>query len=258
MHGSLARRFFSMLFLLFALTLLLLVIGPGLVMATGRVDVRAHWSTANRGATGLAPDPDTERGAVVQVYAARTLGWRGAFGVHSWVSVKPADARRWTTYEVVGWRIYRGGGDAVVESGRAPDGRWFGNEPVLLTELRGEAAAAAIPQIERAVAEYPWRGRYTVWPGPNSNTFVAWIGRKVPALRMELPANAIGKDWLGDTALFALTPSRTGVQVSFYGLAGLTVGWVEGLEFNLLALNFGIDPLDLAIKLPGWGRIGWR
>jgi hypothetical protein len=30
----------------------------------------------------------------------------------------------------------------------------------------------------------------------------------------------------------------------------------EGLEVNLLGLTFGIDPLGLALKLPGVGRIG--
>ena len=32
----------------------------------------------------------------MQVYAARTVGWRGAFGVHSWVAVKPARAKAYT------------------------------------------------------------------------------------------------------------------------------------------------------------------
>ena len=42
------------------------------------------------------------------------------------------------------------------------------------------------------------------------------------------------------------------------GLLGLTLAVDEGLELNLLGLVFGIDPLDLAIKLPGIGRIGMR
>mgnify|MGYP003520212318 CR=1 FL=1 len=39
---------------------------------------------------------------------------------------------------------------------------------------------------------------------------------------------------------------------------GLTLALDEGLEVNLLGLVLGIDPMDLAIKLPGLGRIGWR
>jgi hypothetical protein len=37
---------------------------------------------------------------------------------------------------------------------------------------------------------------------------------------------------------------------------GATLAVEEGLEVNILGLTFGLDPLDLAIKLPGLGRIG--
>ena len=30
----------------------------------------------------------------------------------------------------------------------------------------------------------------------------------------------------------------------------------EGLEFNFLGLAFGVDPLDLALRLPVVGRVG--
>ena len=32
----------------------------------------------------------------------------------------------------------------------------------------------------------------------------------------------------------------------------------EGVELNILGLNIGIDPLALAVKLPGLGHIGLR
>jgi hypothetical protein len=53
-------------------------------------------------------------------------------------------------------------------------------------------------------------------------------------------------------------PSGTGGQVSLYGLLGVTVAMEEGLELNFLALNFGVDVLRPAIKLPGIGRIGMK
>ena len=53
-------------------------------------------------AASLAPDPAQVREAVVQVYGARTMGAKGMFGVHTWVAVKPTDAREWTIYEVIG------------------------------------------------------------------------------------------------------------------------------------------------------------
>jgi hypothetical protein len=139
---------------------------------------------------------------------------------------------------------------------RAPDSRWFGAAPELLAELRGDAAAPLIPRIERAAAEYPYADTYRVWPGPNSNTFTAFVLRAVPELCADLPATAIGKDYLG-TALFARTPSGTGAQVSVFGLLGVLAGVEEGVELNVLGLTFGIDPLQLSLKLPLAGSVGF-
>ena len=36
----------------------------------------------------------------------------------------------------------------------------------------------------------------------------------------------------------------------------MTVGWVEGVEINVLGLVAGIDFRRPALKLPGFGRIG--
>ena len=191
----------------------------------------------------------------MQVYAARAVRWRGYFGVHSWVAAKPANADRYTVYEVTGWRLRRNGTSVSIND-RAPDGRWYGSAPELIADLRGEAAAAAIAALEQAVAEYPYADRYRVWPGPNSNTFVAFILREVPALRADLPPTAIGKDYLGG-AIFASAPSGTGYQVSLGGVLGVLVGVEEGVEVNVLGLTFGIDPLDASLKLPIAGRIGW-
>src|SRR5258706_10636518 len=94
------------------------------------------WRAASREPVGLAPDPATTTEAVVQVYGARTWGWKGVFGVHTWVAVKPTAAPRWTVYEVIGWRL-RYSDSALVISHRDPDGRWFGNAPELYAEKRG-------------------------------------------------------------------------------------------------------------------------
>ncbi|MGF7173868.1 DUF3750 domain-containing protein [Azospirillum doebereinerae] len=237
-------------------TLLLLLAGPVFVIASGTASLGVDWSKADRTSVGLAPDPATTPEAVVQVYAARVLSWRGAFGVHPWFAVKPAGARAYTVYEVIGWRVYRGM-PAVAVSHRDPDGRWFGAQPMVLAELRGAAAAAAIPKIAEAAGTYPYAGEYRIWPGPNSNTFAAWVARAVPELRLDLPSTALGKDYLG-TGLFARAPSGTGWQVSLFGVAGVLLAAEEGLEVNLLGLTVGVDPLDLAVKLPGVGRLAFR
>jgi hypothetical protein len=215
----------------------------------------ADWRTASRESAGIAPDPAETREAVVQVYAARTWGWRGTFAVHTWIAVKPAGAADYVTYEIVGWRFWRDGNGQTRREG-PPDRHWFGARPEIYAELRGEAAAQAIPQIEAAIAGYPFAAAYRTWPGPNSNTFTATIARQVPALRLDLPPTAVGKDYLGPSDFAATAPSGSGYQVSLFGVLGATLAVEEGLEVNILGLTFGLDPLDLAIKLPGLGRLG--
>jgi hypothetical protein len=213
------------------------------------------WRSASRAPVGLAPDPDTTLEPVVQVYAARAVRWRGYFGVHTWVAVKPSNASEFAIYEVNGWRLRRTG-SAVSVDNRPPDARWFGNRPQLLADLRGDGVDEVITRIEAAVASYPYADTYRVWPGPNSNTFVAHLLRAAPELRADLPAHAIGKDYLG-SKLVAWSPSGTGAQVSLFGVVGALAGLEEGLELNVLGLTFGVDPLDLALKLPMAGRLGW-
>jgi hypothetical protein len=94
-----------------------------------------------------------------------------------------------------------------------------------------------------------------VWPGPNSNTFTAFVLRRVPELRVDLPPTAIGKDYLGWRSV-GTTPSGTGGQANLFGLAGVAAGIEEGIEVNVLGLNFGVDPKSLSIKLPILGRLG--
>lgn len=212
------------------------------------------WRNASHEPSGLAPDPATTPEPVVQVYGARTLGWKGAFGVHTWIAVKPAKARAYTVYEVIGWRL-RWSDTVLVTRERAPDARWFGAEPELYADKRGAGVEALIERIEQAVRAYPYAGEYTLWPGPNSNTFTAWVMRQVPELEADLPATAIGKDFLG-SRIVAAAPSGSGFQFSLGGLLGFTASGVEGVEINLLGLTFGIDPFRPALKLPLVGRLG--
>lgn len=216
--------------------------------------VAEDWRTASRAPTGLAPDPVTTTEAVVQVYAARAWSWRSVFGVHTWVAAKRTGAPSYTVYEVIGWRAWHGR-PVVAASGRPPDARWFGRVPEVLVDLRGEGVDQVIGRIERAAARYPFPHTYHMWPGPNSNTFTAFIGREVPALRLDLPPTAIGKDYL-DAGILARAPSGTGYQLSLFGVLGVLAAREEGIEVNLLGLTFGLDPLDPALKLPGVGRIG--
>ena len=228
----------------------------GLAHADRDADSIGNWRQASRASVGLAPDPVVTREPVVQVYAARAVRWRGYFGVHSWIATKAADAAAFTVYEVTGFAVRRGG-SAVRVSQRPADGRWFGSAPFLLADVRGAGVDALIAKVERAVAGYPYRNSYRIWPGPNSNTFTAFVLRQVPELRADLPGHAIGKDYLG-WRVFARSPSGTGVQANLFGVLGVLGGVEEGLELNVLGLTFGIDPDHGGVKLPFVGRIGIR
>jgi hypothetical protein len=237
--------------------LVVLLLGPMLVVSCGNIRLGQDWRTADRSPTGIAPDPSLTQEAVIQVYAARAFNWRGMFAVHTWIATKPENANGYSVHQVVGWRQFRGL-PALVSAQDIPDRSWFGSQPQVIADIRGEKAEALISRIHAAVASYPYSERYTTWPGPNSNTFVAYVARQVPELRLELPTTAIGKDYLSNGSWAARAPSGTGYQLSLFGLMGITAAAREGLELNLLGLAFGVDPEDLAIKLPGVGNVGFR
>ncbi len=213
-----------------------------------------HWSQAADGSAGIAPNPAVTKEAVAQVYAARTWGRRGAVAVHTWISVKPSHADTYTVYQKIGWRL-RYDDTAVVIREDVPDRLWYGNKPWLLADVRGDGVDEVIQQIHKAALSYPHAREYRIWPGPNSNSFVAWIARRVPQLRSDLPPLAIGKDWLGPDTVFDRSPSGTGYQLTVWGALGITVGWEEGVEFNFGCVHFGVDPLDFALRLPGFGIV---
>lgn len=214
------------------------------------------WYQARRDPTGLAPDPAETPEAVIQVFTARAVSWRGVFAVHSWIAVKPTGAQRYTRYEVVGFGV-AGGAPAVRVDRMGPDNYWFGARPQIVFDRRGDGVDAMIDKVRAAVATYPYPHEYRAWPGPNSNTFTAYIARQVPELSLDLPSNAVGKDFLPGGALFAAAPSGSGFQMSLYGLAGILIAADEGLEVNLLGLNIGVDVAVPALKLPALGRLGF-
>ncbi len=155
----------------------------------------ADWRTASREPAGLAPDPEQTSEAVIEVYGADAFSWRGWFAIHTWIAVKPAQASEYTVYEVVGWRVKRGLSALREYTTSTPDRFWYGAEPEVLLSITGDKAAELIPRIQEAVDRYPWANEYTVFPGPNSNTFPAWVGLQVPELGLDLPFSAIGSGY---------------------------------------------------------------
>jgi hypothetical protein len=240
----------------FALFLLGLFIVPVLVSLC-LPDPRGGvpWHQARRDPTGLAPDPAKTREAVIQVFAAPAVSWRGVFALHTWIAVKPTEATGFTRYEVVGFGVANGA-PAVRIDRMGPDNYWFGARPRIVLDRRGTGVDEMIKRVRAAVASYPYPQAYRAWPGPNSNTFMAYIARQVPELGLHLPSNAVGKDFLPDGGLFAAAPSGSGYQISLYGLAGILIAAKEGFEVNLLGLSLGLDAARPALKLPALGRLG--
>lgn len=211
-------------------------------------DRPADWRSASWEASGLLPAPT---GPAIHVLSARTGGWKGAVSSHSWIVYARAGEARWTRWDVVGW------GAPVRRDAYPPDGRWYSNAPWIVGSVTGAEAAALIPQVEAAIAAYPdrARGSYRIWPGPNSNSFVARILREVPGLGLVLPPIAVGKDWLGP-GLRGTIDDGGNLHASAWGIAGLAAGPRVGVELQLLGQTLGLDLARPALKLPGIGRVG--
>ncbi len=208
------------------------------------------WHEASWSSTGLLPPAASHRDARIVMFAGRTGRWKGIVAVHTWIVIKSENGATWRRYDVVGW------GNPVRINGWDPDGRWFGNMPQVLLDLRGTEAAKLIPKVEAAIAAYPYDhpGDYQAWPGPNSNTFTASVLRAVPELGITLPSNAIGRDFRAGASA-GLTASGTGVEVNLHGLLGFKLAWVEGIEFNFLGLVAGLDLRNPAVKFPAFGPV---
>jgi hypothetical protein len=242
-------RFLRRLFLAFGILFLL-------PLASHAVYWRLHgwsdsWRNADWSSAGILPKAEDVPEARILFMAARVGRWRGIFAEHCWIVLKEKNGQ-WRRYDVVGW------GEPVRLNHRAPDGRWFGHAPRIFASFEGARAEALIPRIETAIGSYPYRqaGEYRVWPGPNSNSFVRHVAAAVPELGLVLPNTAVGRGYRTDGGFFGFTPSGTGFEISLNGYLGLTVGWEEGIEIDVLAAVFGLDFKRPAIKLPGWGRIG--
>lgn len=97
---------------------------------------------------------------------------------------------------MIGWNLYQGPLRGNRAEGGTPDFRWFNAQPELLLERRGGITETLIDRIESAVDAYPYAYRYRVWPGPNSNSFTAFVARKVPELGLDLPLRRLERIFL--------------------------------------------------------------
>lgn len=231
--------------------LIITIVGPLFIWLRGDINFKSDYRTANRQSANLAPNPLTTKEAVIQVYAARAFNWRGLLATHCWIATKLANENEYSVYQVVGWLQYRNLPVVSIQKD-LPDRNWFDQAPEVILDIRGSKAQELIAQINQAANSYPYSNQYTIWPGPNSNSFIAHIGREVPDLGFVMPSNAIGKDFISKNKFFSRAVSNTGYQISLFGLLGITIAKKEGIEINLLGLVYGIKFSPFKILLPGF------
>ena len=128
-----------------------------------------------------------------------------------------------------------------------------GNIPWIAHTWRGEEADRIIQVIDGAHEHYPYADTYRAWPGPNSNTFAAWVLRTA-GVSADLHPQAIGKDYMGLVGV-GVTTTGTGIQFET-PILGFKIGLLDGIEFHLFGFTFGIDFWPPAIKTP-FGRFGF-
>lgn len=230
--------------------LLLLFGGPLYLLASGRVTLGANWRTASRVSAGLAAIPSIGPKAAILLLSARTFNWRGMFSVHTWLALKQNNTMRYTIYQCIGWNRYLG--IPIVDIRKdIPDRMWFGAKPKIEAMLVGKRAEQLIPRVKQAVTAYPFKNRYRAWPGPNSNTFIAFVLNQVPELGFTMPYNALGYDYGWKFSLHALQLG------GFFGYSinnnarekHKKMAWV----LNLLGLPIGMSFAPLGLILPGVG-----
>ncbi|TDQ35932.1 uncharacterized protein DUF3750 [Phyllobacterium brassicacearum] len=241
------------LFARLALLILVVFIVPSLA-AAGWWMTQHHannWRDANWSSSNVLPAKPTADDAAIYVLAARTGGLKGALSLHSWLVLKRPGTTHYDRYDVVGW------GTPVRKNAYDADGRWYSNTPSIVHEIHGTEAATLISKIETAILKYPYAkpGNYVIWPGPNSNSFVAHILRSVPEIGVVLPANAVGRDFPTDGKLFAIDDDWRNVHATLFGYTGFAVGARSGFEINFMGLVAGFDILNPGLKVPGFGRI---
>lgn len=241
----LARRLFLAIFILFLL--------PALATAGwwSLRDRPVSWRAADWTTSGLLKPAVADEDAAIYVLGARTGGLKGAFSLHCWIVLKRKGAAAYERYDKVGWGL------PIRRNAYAADGRWYSNMPTILHEVHGEDAERLMSRVDAAIASYPHAGRgdYRMWPGPNSNSFVAHVLRAVPALGATMPSNAVGRDYAPGLLSVDWASEARDLHATLGGLFGFTVGATSGVEIHFLGLVAGLDLLRPALKIPAYGRL---
>ena len=113
----------------------------------------------------------------------------GLFASHYWfVVIDGGKAERWEV-----WQTRDAGGRAIGHLHcdlKPPDAGVGGGPMCVAAEWSGEEAAS-IASVLKDPSGYPFCERYRYWPGPNSNTYAAWVLRQA-GIDYRLPRRAVG------------------------------------------------------------------
>jgi hypothetical protein len=110
--------------------------------------------------------------------------------VHYWFVVfDDTGCHRWEV-----WQMKNAGGRSFGHLHcdlKHPDAGVGGGPTRIAAQWTGEAALK-LKQVLESAETYPFCHKYWYWPGPNSNTFAAWVLRKA-GIRHALGPMALGK-----------------------------------------------------------------
>lgn len=246
---------FMRAFKLFSITFAVVFLLPTLLSAALWVaaDRPVNWREADWSSSGLLAEADASDDPAIYVFSAKTGGLKGAVASHAWIVLKTRGGS-YERFDKVGW------GMPIRQNHRPADAFWYSNRPRIVSAVHGEAAERLMPKVREAIAGYPFAmaGGYRIYPGPNSNTFVAHVLRTVPELGAVLPPDAVGRDYPTDGSVLRIDEDGRDVHLSYKGLIGMAAGARSGFEVHLFGLVAGIDVVKPGIKLPALGTIGLR
>jgi hypothetical protein len=118
----------------------------------------------------------------------------GLIAVHYWFVVRDdmGGCHRWEV-----WQTQNAGGRAIGHVHcdlKAPEDGVGGGPARLAATFTGTEAERIAEVLARA-DKYPHARKYRYWPGPNSNSFVAWVLRQA-GIRYALHWKGIGRRWI--------------------------------------------------------------
>ncbi len=196
------------------------------------------------------PQADIDMVVVKSVRIPDSEPWYSRFASHTWIEVHQKGETEWQRIEAnTSPRI-----ENIHPSIANHNVRW-GRDVEIIAVFLLEDAATMIPPILSSAKHHAEGFEYRAYPGPNSNTYVARILDDIPGMDVELPHNAVGKDYT-TTFHAGITNTRDGLHLDIPFL-GASLGYQQGAELHLIGLTAGFSLWPPALKIPFLPRIGF-